>query len=140
MRYVKHKHKAAFRIDFSRNSNRSNMFVPIVVNGKELEIVSHAKIFRLTVSSDLKWTAHVKKIVSKATKRLYLVTQLRRAKVSTEDIMQIYCACIRSILEYASPLFHNSLPKYLSNEIQKVQKRFLRRIYPDLPYDEAIKI
>ena len=116
------------------------MLAPIMVNGKELELVSHAKILGLTVSSDLKWTAHVEKIVSKATKRLYLITQLKRAKVPIEDIIQIYCACIRSILEYASPVFHDSLPKYLSNEIERVQKRFLKRIYPDLSYDEAIEI
>ena len=85
-------------------------------------------------------TPHVEKIVSKATKRLYLITQLKRAKVPIEDIIQIYCACIRSILEYASPVFHNSLPKYLDNEIERVQKRFLKRIYPDLSYDEAIEI
>ena len=96
-----------------------------MVNSKELEILSNATILGLTVSSDLKWTAHVDKIVSKATKRLYLIT---------------HCACIRSILEYASPVFHNSLPKYLSNEIERVQKRFLRRIYPDLSYNDAIKI
>ena len=60
------------RIDFSRNSNRSNMLVPIMVNGKELELVSHAKILGLTVSSDLKWTAHVQKIVSKVTIRDYI--------------------------------------------------------------------
>ena len=60
------------RIDFSRNSNRSNMLAPIMVNGKELELVSHAKILGLTVSSNLKWTAHVEKIVSKATIRNYI--------------------------------------------------------------------
>ena len=127
-------------IDFSRNSNRSNMLAPIMVNGKELELVSHAKILGLTVSSDLKWTAYVEKIVSKATTKLYLITQLKGAKVPIEDIIQIYCACIRSIVEYASPVFHNSLPKYLGNEIERVQKRFLKRIYSDLSYDEAIEI
>ena len=37
-------------------------------------------------------------------------------------------------------VFDNSLPKYLSNEIERVQKRFLKRIYSDLSYDEAIEI
>ena len=78
--------------------------------------------------------------LSKATKRLYLITQLKRVKVPIEDIVLIYCACIRSILEYASSVFRGSLPKYLSNEIERVQKRFLRRIYQDLSYDDAIKI
>ena len=67
-----------------------------MVNDKELEIVSNATMLGLTVSSDLKWTAHVDKIVSKANKRLYLITQLKRAKVPIEDIVLIYCACIRS--------------------------------------------
>ena len=65
------------RIDLSENGNRSNTLAPIIVNDKELEIVSNATILGLTVSSDLKWTAHVDKIVSKATKRLYLITQLK---------------------------------------------------------------
>ena len=52
----------------------------------------------------------------------------------------IYCACIRSILEYASPVFHYSSAIYLSNKIERVQKRFLRRIYADLSYDDAIKV
>ena len=89
------------RIDFSRNSNTSHTLAPILVNGKELEIVNNAKILGLTISSDLKWRVHVETIVSKATKRLYLITQLKRAKVPIEDIILIYCACIRSILEYA---------------------------------------
>jgi hypothetical protein len=36
-------------------------------------------------------------------------------------------------------VFHNSLPKYLNNEIERVQKRFLRRVYPDVSYENAIK-
>ena len=58
------------RIDFSGNSNRSNTLAPIMVNNKELEIVSNATTLGLTASSDLKWTAHVDKIVSKATKKI----------------------------------------------------------------------
>jgi hypothetical protein len=48
--------------------------------------VNNAKILGITISSDLKWKVHVEKIVSKATKRLYLTTQLKRAKVPIEDI------------------------------------------------------
>ena len=44
------------RIDLSENGNRRNTLAPIIVNDKELEIVSNATILGLTVSSDLKWT------------------------------------------------------------------------------------
>jgi hypothetical protein len=42
-----------------------------------------------------------------------------------------------ALLEYASPAFHNSLPKYLNAKIENVPKRCLKRIFPELSYDEA---
>ena len=49
-----------------------------------------------------------------------------------------YCTCIRSILEYASPVFHHSLPRYLSDDIERIQRSALRIIYPGLSYHEAL--
>ena len=46
--------------------------------------------------------------------------------------------CIRPILEHACPVFHHSLPQYLSNELEGLQKRALRIIQPDLSYAEAL--
>jgi hypothetical protein len=46
---------------------------------------------------------HIDNIISKASKRLHLITQLKKAQV--KDLIQIYCACIHSTLEYASPCF-----------------------------------
>ena len=40
----------------------------------------------------------------------------------------MYTACIRPVLEYACPVFHHSLPQYLSNEMERLQKRALRII------------
>jgi hypothetical protein len=79
-------------------------------------------------------------IISKAGKRLHLITQLKRAQVPVKDFIQIYCACIRSTLEYASPVFHNSLPQYLSSDIEGIQRRCLRRIFPENSYEEAFEL
>ena len=49
----------------------------------------------------------------------------------------MYTTCIRPVLEYACPVFHHSLPQYLSNEMERLQKRALRIIQPDLSYAEA---
>ena len=69
------------RIDFSRKQTQTNHVNPIRVNGKEIEVVYHTKILSLTVSSDCKWKMHIDNIVSKASKRLYLIKQLKRARV-----------------------------------------------------------
>ena len=42
------------------------------------------------------------------------------------------------VIEYACPVFHNSLPQYLSNEMERLQKRALQIIQPDLSYAEAL--
>ena len=82
------------------------------VNGKPLEVVEETKLLGLTITSDLKWNNHVSNIVSKFSKRLYILVQLKRAKVPKKDTIQFYTTCIRPVLEYASAVFHYSLPHY----------------------------
>ena len=111
---------------------------PLNINGEPFEIVESAKVLGVTLTSDLKWNKHVSNIVEKASKRLYLLKQLKRAEVETSSLYKFYTACIRSVVEYACQVFHSSLPNYLSSEIESVQKRALRIIHPELTYIEAI--
>ena len=49
-----------------------------------------------------------------------------------------YNHSLNSILEYACEAWHYSLPLYLSELLERIQKRALRIIFPSLKYDEAI--
>jgi hypothetical protein len=49
-----------------------------------------------------------------------------------------FCACIRSSLDYACPVFHSSLPNYLHADPERVQKRALACIFPGKAYAEAL--
>ena len=73
-----------------------------------------------------------------AQKRLYCLTQLKRANVGTKEPLQFYITCIRPITEYACPVFHNSLTNYLSNELVAIQQRALKIILPRTSYGEAL--
>ena len=95
-----------------------------------LEVVDSAKILGLTVSNNLKWNNHIDQITSKARKRLYFLSQLKRARVGTKELVLFFTTCIRPILEYASPVFHNGLTNYLSQDLERIQKRALRIILP----------
>jgi hypothetical protein len=66
-------------------------------------------IILLTVSSNLKWNDHIYQTIVKARKRLYFLTQLKRANVGIDELVRFYSTCIRPILKYACPVFHNSL-------------------------------
>lgn len=123
------------RISFSRSGSTVDH---ITINDKQIEVVSSAKLLGVVVSDNLRWNAHVESICKKAATRLYFLKQLKRAKVPPKDMLLFYTTCIRPVLEYACPVFHNSLPQYLSNEMERLQKRALRIIQPDLSYAEAL--
>ena len=78
----------------------------------------------------LKWNDHIFDVTSKAAKRLYLLRQLKRAGICASDLVLFYCSAIRSVLEYACEVFHFSLPSYLSEELERIEKRALRIIFP----------
>ena len=82
------------------------------------------------VSNDLTWNIHVDNIVSKAGKRLYMLYQLKRGGISQRELVHIYIAIIRPVLEYACPVWNTCLPLYLSEAIEMIQKRALRSTYP----------
>ena len=122
-------------IDFKRNPHE---FGPVVVNGTDLSVVDSAKILGVTFSSNLRWNDHIHASIKKANKRLYFLVLLKRAGVPPDDIKNFYCTTIRPVLEYASPVFHHSLPQYLSAEIERVQKRALAIISPLMSYDNNL--
>ena len=101
-------------------------------------LVRQAKILSVTVSDDLKWSTHVPNIIKKANKRIFFIVQLKRAKIPAKEILNFYCCCVRPVLEYACEVFHFALPKYLSANIERVQRRVTSIIFPGLTYSERL--
>jgi len=65
-------------------------FEPILINGDALEVVENVKLLGLNISSNLTWNIHINEIVKKASKRLYFLIQLKRAKVARTDLGLFY--------------------------------------------------
>ena len=64
--------------------------------------------------------------------------ELPRCRTSLyPDLLAFYCSVIGSVLEFSCQLLHRRLPKYLSGDIECIQKRALRIIFPSLSYCEA---
>ena len=123
------------RIDFKRSKH---LFQPLTVDSKELPVVNSAKILGVTLANNLKWNDHVSESIKKANKRLYFLVMLKRAGVPLKDIVAFYTTAIRPVLEYCSPVFHHALPKYLCNDIERVQKRALSIIMPNNSYEASL--
>ena len=118
---------------------RNEIAIPrLRTNELTLELVESFKALGLTINNKLKWQNNTEAIVKKASKRLYVIRVLRRCGLSPSDLLLVYLSLVRSILEYACPVWHTALPKYLSDKIEKVQKRAFRIIYPEADYQTAL--
>jgi hypothetical protein len=123
------------RISFTKSEKD---FPSVMINNAPLEVVPHAKIMGLNVSDNLKWNYQVSELVQKSSRRLYFLTQLKRAKVGFFELVQFFKSCIRSLIEYACPVYHDGLPTYLSRDLENIQRRAMRIIYPTESYEDAL--
>ena len=113
-------------------------FPPVAIGGERIKVVSNAKLLGLTISSDLTWNAHITEVIKKAAKRLYFLIQLKRARVSQNDLCLFYVICARCVIDYAATVFHYSLPAYVMQELERIQKRAMRIICLGIEYQHAL--
>ena len=109
---------------------------PIYIDGSPIDQVNTRKVLGVYITSDLTWGHHCDYIVKRARKRLYALRVLKK-RLPVQDIIQVYCSLVRSVLEYAAPVWAG-LPSYLSDLVESVQKEALRIIFPDLNYSQAL--
>ena len=77
---------------------------------------------------------------NRSSKRLYGLRVSCRGGIPPADLTDIYFALIRSILEYCCEVWNYAIPRYLSDELERVQKRAMRIIFPGHSYDEALQL
>ena len=123
-------------ISFTQDENFKKCVPNIIIDGIPVEVVKHAKLLGVILSDDLTWNMHVDSIVKKAAKRVYMLYQLKRAGIRQTDLVNVYVSVVRPVLEYACPVCHTNLPKYLSDNIEMIQKRALKSIFSNKGYDD----
>ena len=104
------------------------------------DIIEKVKIFKLLgvwQQNNLKWNTHVNHIICKASKKLFHLRECRRSNLPAEIGLTTYIKKIRSISEYASPVW-GGLPKYLEDEIEQIQTRSMKII--GLPKNHLITL
>ena len=68
---------------------------------------------------------------------LYMLRVLKRSNADTSTLLTVYSTIIRPVLEYACEVWHCNITEYLSDDIEKIQKRALRIVLPTASYQEA---
>ena len=75
----------------------------------------------LVLTSDLRWTAHVNQVLSKAARLLHTLKRLR-CTLSKAALTLYYCLYIRPVVEYGCVAWQK-LPAHLRDRLERFQRR-----------------
>ena len=125
---------------FSRTKTKFS--TRLQLNDQPLNRLSTTKILGIWLQEDLGWTENTKQICIKAYSRVSVISKLKYAGIITEDLLIIYTLFIRSITEYCSVAFHNSLTEDQSHKIETIQSTCLKIILSDnyVSYSAALEM
>ena len=106
------------------NKSRKSDFPPELkfTDGTKLEVISQIKLVGLIISDNLSWHENTLYICRKARTKLWIIRRMKSLSLSHEQIFDVYCKEITSIVEFGVPVWHPGLTKKDSNDIERVQK------------------
>ena len=125
-------------IVFSRSKTKFS--TRLQMNNITLERMSTIKLLGIWLQEDLKWDTQVKQICMKAYSRVQMLSKLKYAGISQNELIEIYKLFIRSVCEYCSVVYHTSLTIEQKNKLESIQKTCLKIILGDTynSYEEAL--
>jgi hypothetical protein len=119
---------------FSRS--KEEFVTRLTVNGNKIDQKHTTKILGCWIDEDAgKWSTNTRELVKSAYSRMSMLTKLRYAGVSTEDLLDIYKLFIRSRAEYMSALWHGNLTLRQASKIENIQVTSLRIILKEMFVD-----
>ena len=97
-------------------------------DGTILDTMSETRLLGVIVSRDLKWSKNTDFICSKARRKLWILRRMQSLDLSRGELFDVYRKEVRTVLEFAVPVWHSGLTKKQISEIEAVQKLAFRII------------
>ncbi len=116
--------------DFRR---RTNVVLPLIINGQDIETVQCFKFLGTTISATLKWDDNLRGIIKKSHQRLFFLRQLKKFGISKVGMFNFYRAVIESVLTFSLIVwFGSSTAQQRSqiNNITRLLRKLLVMIFP----------
>ena len=116
-------------IDFRKKKTE----IPLIdIGDDKISCVKSYKLLGIWIDDDMRWKTNTEYIVKKGGKRLYLLKILKSYGAPKNDLLAFYCTVIRSVLEHGAQIWSGGLTQMHKKNIERIQKRALRIIYPGL--------
>ena len=91
-------------------------------DGTEIECISKTKLVGVILSENLSWHENTLYICQKARQKLWILRRMVKLNLNQEILFNVYIKEVRSMLELAVPVWHPSLTKKQSLDIERIQK------------------
>ena len=124
------------------NPGTSRDFMPkFSIDNNNIDLVEETKLLGVVVRSDLSWSSNTQYIADRANSKLWILRRLKKLGADDDDLKDIYTKQVRSILEFAVPVWHSSLTGLDRLKIERIQKSAMYIILGDKykSYTSALK-
>ena len=124
------------------NRSRESFATRLTINGEWMERKGSIKLLGVWLDDDGGWRTNTRELCKKAYSRLSMLTKLRYAGVSIEDLIIVYKLYIRSSLEYCGVAFHSSLSSQQAASLDRCQAVCLKVILGEsyISYEAAMEM
>ena len=126
------------------NKSRIFDFPPEVYfsDQQNLVVINDMKLLGVIITDNLRWQQNTDFICQKARQKLWTLRRMKRMKMNSSHIWDVYTKEVRSHLELAVPVWHSGLTKHQSAQIERIQKSALRIILDDhyTTYEEVCSL
>ena len=99
----------------------------VIMENEVINVAVSHKHLGLTISTDLRWTAHVESISAKANSRAGPLRHMARY-LPLHVTEKLYLSYVRPTLEYACPVWHASITAEQALCLERIQASVARRL------------
>ena len=99
----------------------------VIMENEVINVAASHKHLGLTISTDLRWTAHIASISAKANRRAGLLRHMARY-FTLHVTEKLYLSYVRPTLEYACPVWHASITAEQALCLERIQASAARRL------------
>src|SRR5664279_1776360 len=93
------------------------------------------KLLGVKVMNTLCWDDHITDICVRVNKRLYFMKMLKRSSLSSADLLYYYKTVVRSVMEYACPVWQSGLTGEQMSKLENLQRRAVKLIFNSNDYE-----
>ena len=102
--------------------------------GHKLEVISQIRLLGVVLTSDLKFKTNTEQMITRAYKKLWMLRRLKHLGATSSDLVDVYFKQIRSLVEYAVPVWQSSISQCERVDLERIQKSACHIILGKQPF------